>query len=118
MTHPSSKPRKRLVKVYDYVDKDGNLVSQKCRCDPKGFNTRRPDTDRPGEYIWDLKGVETPLYRLPEVLEAIRNGETVFVVEGEKDADALYEIGLTATTNIGGAGKWKKAYTKVLSDPE
>lgn len=41
-------------------------------------------------------------YRLPEILATIKAGETVFVVEG-KDADALAEIGLAATTNHGGA---------------
>ena len=28
----------------------------------------------------------------------------VFVVEGERDADALTSLGLVATTNVGGAG--------------
>lgn len=31
---------------------------------------------------------------------------TLFIVEGEKDADRLAQLGLLATTNIGGAGKW------------
>jgi 5S rRNA maturation endonuclease (ribonuclease M5) len=34
-------------------------------------------------------------------------GAWVFVVEGEKDADNLAALGLIATTNPGGAGKWK-----------
>ena len=32
--------------------------------------------------------------------------DQVFVVEGEKDADALAQMGLVATCNSGGAGKW------------
>lgn len=34
--------------------------------------------------------------------------------EGEKDADALVALGLTATTNRGGAGKWKDEETAAL----
>lgn len=30
----------------------------------------------------------------------------ILIVEGEKDADRLTDLGLVATTNIGGAGKW------------
>src|SRR5262249_38052441 len=37
--------------------------------------------------------------------------ETVYIVEGEKDADNLRAIGLTATCNAGGAGKWRPEYT-------
>ena len=35
--------------------------------------------------------------------------DTVFVVEGEKDADNLAKHDFVATTNIGGAGNWKPA---------
>src|SRR5262249_31641137 len=43
-------------------------------------------------------------YRLPELLAA--EHETVVIVEGEKDADAVVKLGFVATTNAGGAGKW------------
>lgn len=38
----------------------------------------------------------------------------VYVAEGEKDVDALREHGLTATTNSGGAGKWRVEYSEQL----
>ncbi len=38
----------------------------------------------------------------------------MYVVEGEKDADAIVAAGGVATTNVGGAGKWKAAYGEVL----
>ena len=53
------------------------------------------------------------LYRLPELLAADPT-QTVFVVEGEKDADRLAGLGLVATTNVGGAGKWKPEYSEAL----
>jgi putative DNA primase/helicase len=49
------------------------------------------------------------------VRRAIREGLRVWLVEGEKDADALYSLGFTATTNAGGAGKWQPTYTQALA---
>jgi len=49
-------------------------------------------------------------YRLPELIEAIH--DTVFVVEGEKDADRLAALGFIATTAPGGAGKWPPELNK------
>jgi len=66
----------------------------------KTFKARRPG--RNGEWVHDLKNVRRVLYRLPQVLKA----ELVFVVEGEKDVHSLESLGLTATTNPLGAGKW------------
>lgn len=43
------------------------------------------------------------LYRLPELLEALKAGDDVWVVEGEKDADTGAKLGLATTTNRGGA---------------
>jgi hypothetical protein len=43
-------------------------------------------------------------YRLPELVGAVH--DTVFIVEGEKDADALSRSGLIVTTASEGAGKW------------
>ena len=53
-------------------------------------------------------------YRLPELLEAASTGGTVFVVEGEKDANAAFEIGLVATCNARGAGKWVDEHSEYL----
>ncbi len=51
-------------------------------------------------------------YRLPELLaEPTR---PVVVVEGEKDADNLARIGVLATCNAGGAGKWTAEHAEFL----
>ena len=110
----SSAPR-RIVQEYDYVDAGGNLVFQVVRFEPKDFRQRRPDPKNPGSWIWNLQGVERVLYRLPAVLNANADGATVFCTEGEKDADALVAIGLCATCNAGGAGKWHAGYTSALT---
>jgi putative DNA primase/helicase len=51
---------------------------------------------------WVAKGMPAPrpLYRLPMLLSS--HG-TVYVVEGEKCAEAVAELGLNATTSVGGA---------------
>ncbi|WP_160168919.1 AAA family ATPase [Bradyrhizobium sp. Ai1a-2] len=59
------------------------------------------------------KGPKIP-YRLPELLEA--EHETVFVVEGEKDADNVAALGLTVTTNPGGAGKFTPELAEYFRD--
>jgi Protein of unknown function (DUF3987) len=54
------------------------------------------------------------LYRLPAVLKAVADGETIYLTEGEKDADSLAALGLVATTNAMGAGKWTAQYSEDL----
>jgi AAA domain len=48
------------------------------------------------------------LYRLAKVKEAVADHRPVFVVEGEKDVHALESVGVVATCNPMGAGKWDK----------
>lgn len=46
---------------------------------------------------------DIPIYKYREIEAAIQSQETIFIVEGEKCADRLWELGLAATTNIQGA---------------
>ncbi len=96
---------RREIATYDYKDENGILLFQVVRYDPKDFRQRRPDGT--GGWIWDIKGARRVLYHLPELLESAERDDTVFVVEGEKDVEALKKFGLTATCNPGGAGKWR-----------
>jgi hypothetical protein len=104
------------VAQYDYTDIDGKLLFQTCRYEPKTFRQRRPVGC--GEWVWDLEGIEPVLYRLPEIVEAIALGRRVYIVEGEKDADALVTEGLTATTSPMGAGKgkWRESMSQIFRD--
>ena len=99
-----AKSKARIVKTYDYKDAAGAMLFQKVRYEPKDFRIRRPDNR--GGWTWNLGDVPRVLYRLPELLAADK-GDWVFVCEGEKDTDNLADLGLLATTNPGGAGKWK-----------
>ncbi len=103
--------RPRIAKHYDYRDECGDLLFQTLRFEPKDFRQRRPDGK--GGWIWNLEGVRRVLYLLPEILADTLN-RPVLVVEGERDADALHDIGLLATTNPMGAGKWLPEYSEQL----
>ena len=105
--------QRRLVKVYPYTDKDGKLLFEVCRYEPKSFNQRMPDPAHPGQWIWKSCPIQ-PLYRLPEVNKAIAAGQYVCVAEGEKDADTLARLGYCGTTIAMGAGKWKTQHTEQL----
>jgi hypothetical protein len=44
----------------------------------------------------------------------LKSTEKIYIVEGEKDVENLQSLGLTATTNPGGAGKWRTEYNEYL----
>jgi RecA/RadA recombinase len=100
--------KSRIVAEYDYRDEKGVRLYQAVRFEPKDFRQRRP---LGAGWIWSLKDVRRVLYRLPELLASTG---PVFIAEGEKDCDALAKLGLNATTNVGGAGKWKPEYSAFL----
>ena len=119
-TKPTTLPApKRLVASYDYTDETGALLYHVRRYDPKDFRQCKPDGN--GGLIWSIGDTRRVLFRLPDVMMAVAQGETVFICEGEKDCLALAGIGLCATCNCGGAEssptgkKWIPAYTQDLS---
>ncbi len=92
-----------IVATYDYTDIDGKLLYQVVRRSDKSFLQRRPDGR--GGWVWNMKGTPRVLYNLPYVASTPIQ-DWVFIVEGEKDVDALRALNIAATTNSGGAGKW------------
>jgi putative DNA primase/helicase len=96
------------VATYSYTDEEGNPLYEVVRFDPKNFRQRRPDGKR--GWLWNLDGTRRVLYRLPEVLQA----KSILVVECEKDVETARKLGLVATCNPGGAGKWNQQYAKCL----
>jgi hypothetical protein len=103
--------------TYDY------LGFQKVRF-PKGHDPRFAIRHRVGNsWKWGAGGADTKvLYRKDEVDEAIAAGHTILVVEGEKDVDRLWSIGIPATCNAHGAAdptknqqpKWKAEHSEQL----
>jgi putative DNA primase/helicase len=94
--------------VYYYVHADGRPAFEVVRFGGKEFRQRTPDGR------WGLNGTDPVLFRLPQVVRAVRDGVRVWVVEGEKDLEAIEKHGKIATTNPMGAGKWRKDYSETL----
>jgi len=93
---------------YVYRDEDGNAQYRVVRRGKK-FDHEKAD----GKGGWKkgkgcMKGVRRVPYRLPEFM----GKKFIYIVEGEKDADALWEMGIPATTNSGGAGNWLEEFSE------
>lgn len=100
-----------ITKVYTYTDGDGNPLMQVARTENKSFPTiHRAD----GRWWWGDGGHQELLYHLPRVLEGVRDHQRIWLVEGEKDVETLEALGLYATCNKGGAGKWKDGLSEAL----
>jgi len=108
----SQSGRSEEESIYDYRDEDSDLLFQVCRLPRKRFYQRRPDGS--GGWVPKLDDVRRVLYRLPDLLADPE--APIYVVEGERDADRLVRGNLVATTNPGGAGKWRETYAEMLKD--
>lgn len=97
--------------IYDYQDESGKTIYQVVRYEPKTFRQRQLLN---GKTVWNLQGVSLLPFRLPNI-KANPNKE-VIIVEGEKDVLRLEELGLLATCNSGGSGKWTKDHSQYLKD--
>ena len=107
-------PKPTFECAYDYTDEGGELLFQVLRyANPKTFKQRRPG-EKHGEWDWKLGDARRVLYRLPQLIAATPKRTPILLVEGEKDADNLAGLGFTATTNPGGANKWRAEYTEVF----
>jgi hypothetical protein len=117
-----------VVATYDYLDSEGRLLHQTVRLEPKSFRQRRPslagahqgkkkarvDRETGRWWLWTLDGIEPVLYHLPDLIKNQQFPDVeVWIVEGEKDADALAAHTLTTTAPMG-AKKWRPSYTETL----
>lgn len=97
---------------YIYRDENGEPLFRVVRGRNKRFFQERWED---GGWKRGVRGhVEPVLYNMPLVTEAVTEGRVVWLVEGEKDADALTSNGVVATTMPGGAGKWRDEYSYML----
>ena len=110
---PNGGGRSEQAVEYIYLGRDGKPVMKVVKKPGKRFSQARPDGE--DGWLWNLQGVDRVLYRLPEVLAAVAAGERIYIAEGEKDVHALEGAGVVATTNPGGAGKWRSEYSEALA---
>jgi len=120
--------RPAQTRYWEYPARDGSRLVRVVRVDDgkgnKKFSQERWDKGKkqwlPGlgkdEDVNKVARASIPVYRYAEVRKAIANGETIFAVEGEPCADLLWKLGLAATTNIGGGGKFTLTDSLDLQD--
>jgi len=108
--------------AYHYHDKQGETVACKHRwrntyaLDEHYFKHRRSFSWSPD---YPISGSRAPLFNLPDVLRGVAEGDTIYVVEGEKDALTMKELGFIATTGPNGAGTpWTQDHLETLRDAE
>lgn len=105
-----------------YVDEDGEplFVKQRFKTNtakgkdyrlqrivkqPNGFTARFPG----------FKDTRIVPYKFPEMLNAKSAGRAIYLVEGEKAADALISIGAIATSAHAGAASWPEELTQYFA---
>jgi len=107
MQNANSNNTNQKTIIYPYRDENDVERFQKIRRLPKSFSINRIENN---QIISGLNGQKVPLYNLSSVIKS----DTVYITEGEKDADNLISHGLCATTNIAGGAHWDESFTDVL----
>jgi len=107
-----------LEKEWLYRNEDGDVLFTKRRyktSDAKGKTYSIHRVDASGKRASGLKDTRIVPYNLPELLDAKSAGRAIYLVEGEKAADALVSIGAIATTSHTGAGSWPQEITQYFA---
>ena len=97
---------------YIYEDAGGVEQFSVVRARGKRFSQQHKDDN--GRWVAGRNGTKSVLYRLPELRKQIHAGGSVWILEGEKDVETARDLGLVATCNPGGAGKWQDEYSQWL----
>ena len=117
--------RPRQTRYWEYFARDGSPLVRVVRFDdgeggkPKWTQQSWGKCKRTRQMGWigGLEGIareDIPIYRYAEVKKAIANNELIYLVKGEGCADIFWKLGLAATCNIGGSGKWRSSDTSDL----
>ncbi len=104
----------RIEAIYDYPNAKGEPRIRKVRREGKQFRMQSALwSEATNRYMW-VPGIRDcryewsyrALYRLPEVVAALKAKEPVYLCEGEKDADALCSLGVVATSHWQGSDEF------------
>lgn len=110
-------PRNKLEQEWVYLDEDKVPVFVKVRYrmadNSKTYRLYKLDVN--GRKMASLADARIVPYNLPALLDAKTAGRNVFLVEGEKAAEAIKSIGMIATTAHTGAGSWPEAITEYFA---
>jgi len=114
-TQDQSGSRWKFLREHIYRDEDGKTIAKKeLYLKQDGTKTGIWFRYDKGKFEKGLKGLNAPLYNLAEL---IGSSGTLYIAEGEKDADTLSKMGLIATSTPSGAGsRWKATYNQYFAD--
>ena len=93
--------KNQIVAQWSYEDENNRTSLVVVRLETPNGKSYRPISKTDTGWIIGKEKRTYPLYRLTMINRSF--DDTIFVVEGEKAADALIRIGLFATTSSGGA---------------
>ena len=107
-----------LEQEWEYKDEQGETLFVKRRFKTnteKGKTYSLHKVDAAGRRQGTMTGARIVPYRLPELINAREAGRAIYLVEGEKAADALVSIGAIATTSHAGASHWPADITQYFT---
>jgi DNA primase len=126
----TAEPRKVKVATFEYLDEtgaiafvvdrnefknpDGSFVLKENGKHKKTFSQRRPDPRDKNSWLFNVTDAPIIPYRLPELIEAVANKRTIYIVEGEAKANLLWSWNVSATCCAGGAEKWRAEHSEFL----
>jgi len=110
-------PKVEFQQEWIYTDEDRQpvFVKQRLKVGESGKTYRLYKIDEAGRKQSTLSDARIVPYNLPALLDAKTAGRNIFLVEGEKAADAIKSIGMIATTAHTGAGSWPAAITEYFA---
>jgi hypothetical protein len=110
-------PKVEFQQEWIYTDEDRQpvFVKQRLKVGDTGKTYRLYKIDEAGRKQSTLSDARIVPYNLPALLDAKTAGRNIFLVEGEKAADAIKSIGMIATTAHTGAGSWPAAITEYFA---
>lgn len=122
---PEREPEEQLdwqvAATYDYARPDGEVIQQVIRKEATNAAGERRKTftqtyfTAKGQVSKKPQGFEPTWYRCPELVDALADDETVWILEGEKDVHTAEErLDVVAATNAGGAGSLSDAMLDML----
>ena len=119
---PPTKGEFTVTAEYVYTDEQGQPLYKKIRhdgLDEKGEIAKFCIFKRHENGKWiGGKGCMDKIRRVPYNLHEIMPASEVWIVEGEKCADALIALGLPATTGDAGADHWDPNHAQYMKDKD
>jgi len=100
-----------IARIHAYLDETGALIWQKIKLRDGSYRCRRKDGEK---WVYSLNGINPIPYRLNTFI----GQPSVFLCEGEKDADTLSALGYPSTSGPFGKSSWPDDLTPWFAGKE